>query len=133
MVAISQYDHVGIRVSDRDRALAFYEGLGFRVTGPDDPQSVALYLMNDAGLRIHLICNGARTRANVLMDVPDKWPGVTHPAFVVDNLQAVLDWADAHGVAITEGPVEWDGRRLTCFLRDPDGTVLEFNQLLKTI
>ena len=31
-------------------------------------------------------------------------------------------------VPITEGPVDW-GRRLTCFLRDPDGNVLEFNEL----
>jgi lactoylglutathione lyase len=131
MVGITEYDHVGIRVSDKDRAVAFYESLGFRVTGPDNPQSAALYLMNAAGLRIHLICNGAPAPANVLMDVADKWPGITHPAFIVDSLQAVLDWAEAHGVAITEGPVEWDDRRLTCFLRDPDGTVLEFNELLK--
>ena len=40
----------------------------------------------------------------------------------------VLDWAEREGVTITEGPVDW-GRRLTCFLRDPDGNVLEFNEL----
>jgi extradiol dioxygenase family protein len=40
----------------------------------------------------------------------------------------VLDWAAREGVTITEGPVDW-GRRLTCFLRDPDGNVLEFNEL----
>lgn len=131
MIMITEYDHVGIRVSDRDRSVDFYESLGFRITGPVETDSTALYLVNDAGLRIHLICNGSPAPANVLMDVPDKWPGVTHPAFIVDSLQAVLDWARARRVAITEGPVEWDGRRLTCFLRDPDGTVLEFNQLLE--
>jgi hypothetical protein len=31
-------------------------------------------------------------------------------------------------IAITEGPVDW-GRRITCFLRDPDSDVLEFNEL----
>jgi extradiol dioxygenase family protein len=30
---------------------------------------------------------------------------------------------------ITEGPVDW-GRRRTCFIRDPDGNVLEFNELV---
>jgi hypothetical protein len=34
-----------------------------------------------------------------------------------------------HGnIAITEGPVDC-GRRITCFLRDPDSNVLEFNDL----
>jgi hypothetical protein len=40
----------------------------------------------------------------------------------------VIDWAARSGVRITEGPVDWQ-RRLTCFLRDPDGNVLEFNEL----
>lgn len=132
MIDITSYDHVGIRVTSRSRALAFYRSLGFEEAGPDRPQSTAVYLVNDAGLRIHLICNGEPTedRGNVLMDVDHKWPGVTHPAFVVERLDAVLDWAAANGVTITEGPVEWDGRRRTCFLRDPDGTVLEFNELI---
>ena len=65
---------------------------------------------------------------HVLLDEPVKWPGYTHGAFVVESLQAVIDWATREGIAITEGPVDWD-RRLTCFLRDPDGNVLEFNEL----
>lgn len=132
MIDITSYDHVGIRVSDRRRALSFYASLGFKEAGPDRPGSTAVYVVNGAGLRIHLICNGEPTegRRNVLMDVENKWPGVTHPAFVVERLDAVLDWAASNGVAITEGPVEWDGRRRTCFLRDPDGTVLEFNELI---
>jgi catechol 2,3-dioxygenase-like lactoylglutathione lyase family enzyme len=63
-----------------------------------------------------------------MLDEPVKWPGYTHGAFVVGSLQTVLDWAAREGVTITEGPVDW-GRRLTCFLRDPDGNVLEFNEL----
>ena len=70
--------------------------------------------------------SGAR---NILLDEPTKWPGYTHGVFIVDSLQDVLDWAASEGVVITEGPVDW-GRRLTCFLRDPDGNVLEFNELL---
>ena len=38
--------------------------------------------------------------------------------------------AGDNDVAITEGPHDW-GRRLTCFLRDPDGNVLEFNELVE--
>ena len=44
------------------------------------------------------------------------------------SMKAFLAWADREQVTITEGPVDW-GRRVTCFIRDPDGNVLEFNEL----
>ena len=128
---IQGYDHVGIRVSDAARALAFYARLGFRPDPEFSDERVAEIVAPD-GARINLIFNGmARDGAhNILLDEATKWPGYTHAAFVVDSLQQLLDWAEREGVAITEGPVDW-GRRLTCFLRDPDGNVLEFNELLR--
>jgi catechol 2,3-dioxygenase-like lactoylglutathione lyase family enzyme len=127
---ITGYDHVGIRVSDRDRALDFYERLGFIVDDELSNERVAEIVTAD-GTRVNLIFNGERRSAarNILLDEPVKWPGFTHGAFIVESIQALLDWADHHGVAITEGPLDW-GRRLTCFLRDPDGNVLEFNELV---
>ncbi len=121
------FDHVGIRVSDRTRALDFYASLGFRLDPDFSDEGVAEIVAGD-GTRINLIFNGIARANNVLLDEPVKWPGYTHGAFVVESLQAVIDWATREGIAITEGPVDW-GRRLTCFLRDPDGNVLEFNEL----
>jgi lactoylglutathione lyase len=128
---IHGYDHVGIRVSDAARALAFYERLGFRPDPEFSDERVAEIVAAD-GTRINLIFNGiARDGAhNILLDEATKWPDYTHAAFVVDSLKQLLDWAGREGIAITEGPVDW-GRRLTCFLRDPDGNVLEFNELLR--
>jgi len=124
------YDHVGIRVSDRERALDFYRRLGFAEDPDFSDERVAEVVAPD-GTRINLIFNGVpRAKANnILLDETKKWPGVTHPAFIVDSLDDVLNWAAQNGIEITEGPVNW-GRRMTCFLRDPDGTVLEFNELL---
>ena len=123
---ITAYDHVGIRVSDRDRALAFYATLGFVADPLFTTERVAEIVAGE--VRINLIFNGLARSNNVLLDEPVKWPGLTHAAFVVDNLGAIVEWASRQGVAITEGPVDW-GRRITCFVRDPDGNVLEFNQL----
>jgi catechol 2,3-dioxygenase-like lactoylglutathione lyase family enzyme len=64
------------------------------------------------------------------MDVSEKWPGYTHYAVLVDKLQAVLDWAEQEGIAITEGPVVIGNRRTVAFIRDPDGNVIEFDELL---
>jgi catechol 2,3-dioxygenase-like lactoylglutathione lyase family enzyme len=128
-VTVCGIDHVGIRVTNRARALAFYQQLGFAID-PDFSNDGVAEIVNDAGLRINLIFNG-ETRLdgkNVLLDLPNKWPGYTHAAFIVDRLDDLTDWASKNGIAITEGPVDW-GRRVTCFIRDPDGNVLEFNEL----
>ena len=129
MFRISAYDHVGIRVSDRTRALAFYGRLGFTPDPEFTNERVAEIVAGD-GVRINLIFNAITQPSahNVLLDDPVKWPGYTHAAFIVDRLDLILDWARREGVTITEGPVDW-GRRLTCFIRDPDGNVLEFNEL----
>ena len=126
---ITAYDHIGLRVTERARSLAFYEALGFRVD-EEHSSETALEIINSAGVRLNLILNGQPTPEgdNVLLDRPQKWPGYTHAAFIVDSLKEVLAWAADRRIAITEGPVDW-GRRLTCFLRDPDSNVLEFNEL----
>lgn len=126
---LTRFDHVGIRVVDRARSLSFYDRLGFAEDRRWSSERVA-EVVNLSGLRLNLIFNGrARLdRKNVLMDVPAKRPGFTHAAFVTDSLERLIDLAVRHRIAITEGPVDW-GRRITCFLRDPDGNVLEFNEL----
>lgn len=134
MFEIRSLDHVGLRVTDRDAAARFFAGLGFRPEpGEYAPEHQALGLINDAGVRLNLIYNAvpAPGGTNVLMDFPDKWPGWTHAAFVVDDLDALLDWLCAEGIRVTEGPVVYGGgRRRVCFIRDADGNVIEFNEIL---
>ncbi len=128
---IHQYDHVGIRVSDRKRSVDFYERLGFQESAVFDAYEANEMISSD-GVRINLIFNGARLNhgRNPLLDEPIKLPGITHPAFVVDDLYQLKDWLDAEGIKITEGIDQIGPRRITLFIRDPDGNVLEFNQLL---
>jgi catechol 2,3-dioxygenase-like lactoylglutathione lyase family enzyme len=130
---VERFDHVGIRVSDIGKAEAFYAQLGFQADPQEEsPKSRARGLVNSHGVRIHLIYNADSTvDANLLMDVPEKYPGYTHAAFIVDDLDALVDWLMAEGIRITEGPsVFGNGRRKVCFIRDPDLNVLEFNQIL---
>ncbi|THD59056.1 VOC family protein [Phenylobacterium sp.] len=134
MFTLGAIDHVGIRVSDRARAQAFYERLGF-VLDPDEdsPGGRSIGLVNGAGARINLIYNAAprASGGNVLMDIADKWPGYTHAAFLVASLDELVVWLEREGLRITEGPsVFGQGRRKVCFIRDPDGNVLEFDEIL---
>lgn len=134
MFKVAQIDHVGIRVTDRDRAQTFYEQLGF-VFDPDEdsPRGRSIGLVNDAGARINLIYNGRLPDdgGNILMDIADKWPGYTHAAFLVDSIDDLVVWLQAQGIEITEGPsVFGHGRRKVCFIRDPDRNVIEFDEIL---
>lgn len=128
---VTAYEHVGIRVSDRDASRSFYEKLGWREE-IDLPEHTANELVNDAGVYINLIFNAVRRPEgrNVLQDEPLKYPGVTHAAFVVDDMDELVAMLNREGIRITEGPVVYGGRRKVIFIRDPDGTVLEFNELL---
>ena len=122
-------DHVGIRITDRDVARAFYAQFGFVET--DYFQADQANEMETAsGVRINLIMNGAKRHNNILLDEPIKHPGITHLAMVVSDLNELQTWLHANKIAITEGPVQLSPRRITLFIRDPDGNVLEFNQLI---
>ena len=128
---ILAYDHIGIRVSDLNRSMAFYQALGF-VESARFPRYEANEMLSADGVRINLIFNGARIpdAHNVLLDAPVKLPGITHPAFITDDLQALQAWLEQKGIVITEGPHSIGPRRIALFFRDPDGNVLEFNQLV---
>ena len=55
---------------------------------------------------------------------------MTHPAFLVEDLAALQSWLEQESIVITEGPKRIGPRRVALFIRDPDGNVLEFNQLI---
>jgi lactoylglutathione lyase len=130
---LKAFDHVGIRVTQKERSIQFYERLGFSQTGYF-PKHEANEMTNAQGLRINLIFNASARaeRNNILLDQPIKWAGFTHPAFVVENLYQLRDWLIDEGITITEDIHPLGPRRITLFIRDPDGNVLEFNQLTTT-
>ena len=126
-IDISRVDHVGIRVRDLERALAFYRVLGFELTWRDATDAVAV-IKNAHDVELNLVYN-ARNDAggrNILMDVGEKYPGYTHVALRVESIKAAIEALREHGVRITQGPVSFgrDGH-VSVFVRDPDLTVVE--------
>jgi lactoylglutathione lyase len=128
---VKSYEHVGIRVTDRDAARAFYQKLGWHEE-IDLPEHHANEMVNEAGVYINLIFNAVKRpdNRNILQDEPLKYPGVTHAAFIIDDMDDLVGLLAREKIRITDGPVEYSGRRKVLFIRDPDGNVLEFNELL---
>jgi lactoylglutathione lyase len=126
-ITIERVDHIGIRVREFDRAMVFYEVLGFslghRVTFDD----VAI-IRNQAGVEINLIlnANAGDPAKNILMDVGEKYAGYTHVALRVASIPETIAALKAHDIRITQGPVKFgeDGG-VSIFVRDPDRNVIE--------
>lgn len=121
---VTGLSHIGIRVHDYGRSRAFYALLGFEhAWGPVGPDNVAA-MRHASGLELNFIVNAPRPNdANVLMDVADKHPGITHLALRVSDVAAVEAALQAAGVAISGRRGEHPVRAV--FVRDPDRNVIE--------
>jgi lactoylglutathione lyase len=126
-VAIERVAHIGIRVRNLDRALAFYGVLGFSLSQRATGDDVAI-IRNPQGVEINLIfnANAGDPARNILMDVGEKYPGITHAALYVGSIPATITALKANQIAITQGPVRFgeDGG-VSVFVRDPDRNVIE--------
>jgi len=128
-VAISGLAHVGIRVHDLERSVRFYELLGFTKTaGPVGPEPVAI-LDHPSGVELNLILNAtSAAQPNVLMDTPDKLPGITHIALLCPDLAAAEARLAQAGVSLSGGPIQFGPGARGIFVRDPDRNVIELHQ-----
>jgi catechol 2,3-dioxygenase-like lactoylglutathione lyase family enzyme len=86
-IVIERVDHIGIRVRDLERALAFYGVLGFNLAHRAVGDDVAI-VRNEHGVELNLIfnANAGDPDSNILMDAPDKFAGYTHIALRVSSI-----------------------------------------------
>lgn len=126
-IAIERVDHIGIRVRDLDRALAFYRVLGFDLLRRAEGDDVAIIRnAHDVELNLVFNANAGDPAANVLMDVAEKFPGYTHVALRVGSIPATIAALQANAIPITQGPVSFgDDGHVSVFVRDPDRNVIE--------
>jgi lactoylglutathione lyase len=118
--------HLGLRVSDLDRSLAFYRQLGYEVVGtvPGTPLGdlAMLKLPDDEFVTLELVA-GADT---------GKIQGgesLSHFVISVGSMEATLAELAARGLSV-ESPRSPDGsgELLTALIADPDGNRIELVQ-----
>lgn len=125
MLDIRNFDHIGIRISNRDASVSFYELLGFELIADGGyDKGHPLVMLHPSGININLLGPAtAKAGENVLMDEAEKYPGITHLAVKVKDAEATEAFVTENGITIT-GRREFRGTK-TIFIRDPDRNVLE--------
>lgn len=154
---VLQIYHVNINCSDFDRALAFYELIGFRqIVDLNEMDGAPLPTLGEQGLgpvlglpancagRAALLALGGDPRATRLDLIewtaprsPPKAPsdlshlGIARLCLKVRDAQSLYETLTAHGYKTYSPPtlIELAGVREWVFcVEDPDGTVIEFMQ-----
>ena len=128
-IPIAGLAHIGIRVHELARSVDFYALLGFRKTaGPIGPEPVAI-LEHESGVELNLVLNAPRAdEPNILMDVSDKHPGITHFALLCPDIMAAREKLEAAGFPLSGGPIRFGPGAQGIFVRDPDRNVIELHQ-----
>jgi len=128
-IPIAGIAHIGVRVHDLGRSVAFYELLGFTKTaGPIGPEPVAI-LDHPSGVEINLVLNAPEANEpNILMDVPEKHPGITHFALLCSDILEAKEKLEAAGFPLSGGPIRFETGAQAIFVRDPDRNVIELHQ-----
>lgn len=127
MLNIEAVNHVGIRIVDRHRSVAFYANLGFELlqdAGFADGHPIIM--KHPSGVVLNLLGPATTTEAtNILMDVDEKYPGYTHIALTVASLDAAKAFMKQNNIQIT-GSFSF-GNMSAVFIRDPDRNVIELD------
>ena len=127
MLDIEKVDHVGIRVSDKARSIAFYELLGFATLADVGfERGHPVIMLHPSGVVLNLL--GPATTAddkNILMDVAEKYPGITHVSYKVSSLEAAKRFLAENGIALS-GSFSFKDLQAV-FIRDPDLNVIELD------
>ncbi|BCJ33338.1 lactoylglutathione lyase [Actinocatenispora thailandica] len=118
--------HVGLRVSEPERSLAFYTAVGYRLVGTVEGTAhgslTMLQLPGDDFVTIELVHDPARGAAG-------PGDGLNHLVIQVESVAETH--ADLAARGIEPGPIERPGGPAgpqTCWISDPDGYRIELVQ-----
>ena len=127
MLDIEAINHIGIRIREKDRAVAFYELLGFKFNSDAGFESGHPIIMrHPSGVVLNLLGpSNTPGDSNILMDVDEKHTGITHVALTVQSLVRARHFMSDNNIDIT-GSFSF-GKMSAIFIRDPDRNVIELD------
>ena len=122
------FEHVGMTVSDMDRAVHFYcdlLGLRLALRKPTDRGELAFF---DSGTGMLEVFSPSASTVDRFRDVPHHEAGLRHITFAYDSVDTIFATLEQAGVEIAERPRDaynTEVIRRVAFVRDPDGILVE--------
>jgi lactoylglutathione lyase len=118
--------HVGLRVADADRAVAFHTAVGYQVVGrvPETPagQLTMLKLPDDDVVSVELVFDPGEADR-------DRGTGLSHLVIQVESMHATITDLRTKGIEAAEpGSPDGSADFLTTWITDPDGNRIELVQ-----
>lgn len=145
MTGIQSFDHVGITVADLDAAIAFFVGLGLELEGrmfmegefvdtvigiPDSRSEIAMLRAPDGGTGLELSSFSRPDHQPGSPDALSTELGLRNVAFVVDDLQAVVDRLAADGHGLVGGVGQYENSWRMTYVRGPEGIIVALAERL---
>jgi catechol 2,3-dioxygenase-like lactoylglutathione lyase family enzyme len=142
-MAIKRMDHVGIVVDDLAAATDFFVQLGLERTGEGQVEgSWVDRIVGLEGVRAEIVfvqtpdghgrleLTKFHSPAGVSGDAgaPANAPGIRHVTFAVDDVETVVGSLRARGVELVGELVRYEDSYLLCFVRGPEGIIVELTQ-----
>jgi catechol 2,3-dioxygenase-like lactoylglutathione lyase family enzyme len=138
-------DHVGIVVRDLAAATEFFVALGFELQGEATVEGdwvdrvidlegarsdIAMLQTPDRHNQVELTEFQAPSVRQGDADAPSNTLGIRHLAFVVDDVDAALEAARAHGGELVGTLERYRDIFRLCYVRGPDGIIVELAEEL---
>ncbi len=143
---IRRIDHIDIVVNDLPAAKAFFVDLGLevdgeaelegewvdRIVGLKGTRSAIVYLRTaDGGTGIELSKFYTPPDENGIQKPAANTPGIRHIALVVEDIDAVVDKLKKTGVEMFSEVQRYEDSYKLCYVRGPEGIILELAEELK--
>ena len=142
---VTSFVHIGLVVEDLDETVRFLALLGFdcgepgvhsgewidRIVGLDDVTVETVMVRGHDGSDMFEVVRFETPFAGAREPGPAaNRPGLRHVAFKVDDVRAVVDRVRAAGWDTVGEIVDYEGMFLLCYVRGPEGLIVELAERL---
>jgi len=128
---IQAVDNIGICVKDLERAVSFYQKLGF--TKAFENNRGVTMVTGTARLFVFQSRKPHRAAVNRQFTLFDNPPGIDHISFVVEDIDRVYSDLKVKGIVFNGEPQDQDWGARVVSLRDPDGNNLFLLKWLQSV
>jgi catechol 2,3-dioxygenase-like lactoylglutathione lyase family enzyme len=143
--AITEFVHVGLVVEDLGETVRFLELLGFdcgkparyrgdwieRIIGIEDPEVEVVMVQGPDGKDVFEVVRFQSPSASSGEEAPPaNRPGLRHVAFQVNDLRSIIDRVREGGWEMIGEIVNYEETFLLCYLRGPEGLIVELAEKL---